>query len=245
MKSQRHKREENISIILFSNYSSGKKELHIPKAVFYGIFSIPLLLSAGLIVLAGLIFVKQNEINALRAQAEPYAQKIEELESKQADLSTENARLAGENAKLADENAMFLDEAAARAKEAENQYEGAPEGYPYMGNGGILLSAYSAEQPYMSINTHTDGEIVAAGDGIVTLIGSSDKYKYIVEITHDGGYITRYLCNKDVKTQLKEKTQVKTGDALFKIKVDNTQFDYQITFKNKPIDPIMVIEAKG
>ena len=238
MKSQRHKRKENVSIILFSNYRSENKELHIPRAVFYGIFSIPLLLAAGLAVLAGLVFSKQNEVNALRAQAEPYAQKIAELEAWQADLSAENARLADENAKLASE-------VQTQVRKAENQYEGAPDGYPYMGTGGILLSAYSEEQPYMSINTHTDGKIVAAGDGTVTLIGSSDEYKLIVEITHNDGYITRYLSNKDVETQLEENAQVKTGDALFKITVDNTQFDYQITFKNKPIDPITVIEAKG
>lgn len=238
MRSQRHKRKEKISIILLSDYRSKNKELHIPGAVFHRLFYIPLLLAAVFAVLAGMIFFKQNEIDVLRATIGPYTQRIEELEAKQADLDADNLRLADENAKL-------VNEAKAQAAKAENQYKGAPGGYPYMGVGGILLSSYSAGQPYMSINTHTDGTIVAAGDGTVTMVGSSDEYPLIVEIKHDDGYITRYLSNEAVDTLLQENTQVRTGDKLFTIKVDNTQFDYQIVFKNKPIDPITVIEAKG
>ena len=47
------------------------------------------------------------------------------------------------------------------------------------------------------------------------------------------------------QTQLKENSQVKKGDSLFAITVDNTHFDYQIIFEDKLIDPLMVIEAKG
>lgn len=199
---------------------------------------VPVVLLAVFVVLIGLIFFEQNEMRALRAQLEPYTQQIEQQEAKLANLNAENKRLT-------DENTLLKQEMETAEEEEKNPYQDAPNGYPYMGTGGILVSAYSAEQPYMSINTHTDGTIVAGGDGTVTSVSSDDTYPLIVEIRHADGYITRYLSNEAVQTQLQEDTQVKTGDTLFTITVDNTQFDYQIIYKNKPIDPLVVIEAKG
>lgn len=199
---------------------------------------VPVVILAVFVVLIGLVFFEQKEMIALRAQLEPYTQQIEQQEAKLADLNVENK-------KLADENMLLKQEMETAEEEEKNPYQDAPNGYPYMGTGGILVSAYSAEQPYMSINTHTDGEIVAGGDGTVTSVSSDDTYPLIVEIRHADGYITRYLSNEAVQTQLQENTQVKMGDTLFTITVDNTQFDYQIIYKNKTIDPLVVIEAKG
>lgn len=199
---------------------------------------VPFVILAVFVVLIGLIYFEQKEMIALRAQLEPYTQQIEQQEAKLADLNAENK-------KLTDENTLLKQEMETAEEEEKNPYQDAPNGYPYMGTGGILVSAYSAEQPYMSINTHTDGTIVAGGDGTVTSVSSDDTYPLIVEIQHADGYITRYLSNEAVQTQLQEDTQVNTGDALFTITVDNTQFDYQIIYKNKPIDPLVVIEAKG
>ena len=174
----------------------------------------------------------------LRAQLEPYTKQIEQQEAQLAQMSAENK-------KLADENTQLKGEMETATQPEENPYQDAPNGYPYMGTGGILISPYSDAQPYMSINTHTDGEIVAGGDGTITSVSSDDTYPLIVEIQHADGYITRYLSNEAAQTQLEENTQVKMGDTLFTITVDNTQFDYQIIYKNKPIDPLVVIEAKG
>ena len=199
---------------------------------------VPVVVLAVFVVLIGLIFFEQNEMRELHAQLEPYTQQIEQQEAKLANLNAENKRLT-------DENMLLKQEMETAEEEEKSPYQDAPNGYPYMGTGGILISAYSAEQPYMSINTHTDGTIVAGGDGTVTSVSSDDTYPLIVEIQHADGYITRYLSNEAAQTQLQEDTQVKTGDTLFTITVDNTQFDYQIIYKNKPIDPLVVIEAKG
>ena len=209
------------------------------RSVYRLLWYIPVVILAVFVGLIGFIFFQQKEMIELRAQLEPYTQQIEQQEAKLADLDAENKKLTDENTLLKQEKETVEEE------EVENPYQDAPNGYPYMGTGGILVSAYSAEQPYMSINTHTDGIIVAGGDGTVTSVSSDDTYPLIVEIQHADGYITRYLSNEAVQTQLQEGTQVKTGDTLFTITVDNTQFDYQIIYKNKPIDPLVVIEAKG
>lgn len=238
MKPQRHIRKESISILLVSHTAGKNKEIRMSSLVYRLLRYVPVVILAVFVVLIGLIFFEQNEMRALRAQLEPYTQQLEQQEAKLANLNAENKRLT-------DENTLLKQEMETAEEEEESPYQDAPNGYPYMGTGGILVSAYSAEQPYMSINTHTDGTIVAGGDGTVTSVSSDDTYPLIVEIRHADGYITRYLSNESVQTQLQEDTQVKTGDTLFTITVDNTQFNYQIIYKNKPIDPLAVIEAKG
>lgn len=238
MKPQRHIRKELISILLVSNTGGKNKEIQISRSVYSLLRYVPLVILAVFLVLIGLIFFKQRQVSTLRAQLEPYTKQIEQQETQLSDLSAKNK-------KLADENTQLKEEIETVTQQQENPYQDAPNGYPYMGAGGILVSAYSAEQPYMSINTHTDGEIVAGGDGTVTSVSSDDTYPLIVEIRHKDGYITRYLSNEAAQTQLQADTQVKTGDTLFTITVDNTQFDYQIIYKNEPIDPLVVIEAKG
>ena len=244
MKPQRHTRKEFISILFVSNTGGKNKEYHVSRPLFNLLRFVPLLILAVFLILAGVIFFEQKEVAALKTQLEPYKKQIEDLETKQESLSAENTKLLAENTQLKKE-AETEAESAEKTQPEENPYKDAPDGYPYLGTGGILVSEYSVEQPYMSINTHTDGQIVAAGDGTVTSIGSDDTYPLIMEIQHENGYITRYLSRQAAQTELEENAQVKTGDMLFTITVDDTQFDYQIIFKDEPIDPLLVIEAKG
>lgn len=238
MKPQRHIRKEFISILLVSNTGGKNKEIRLSRLVYRSLRYIPILILVFAFIMIGLLYFQKKQILQLRAQLEPYTKQIEQQEA-------QLARISAENQKLVNENTQLKEEIETATQLEENPYQDAPNGYPYMGAGGIVLSAYSDEQPYMSINTHTDGAIVAGGDGTITSVSSDDTYPFIVEIKHEDGYITRYLSNEAVQTQLQEDTQVKMGDTLFTITVDNTQFDYQIIYKNKPIDPLVVIEAKG
>lgn len=240
MKPQRHIRKEFISILLVSNTGGKNKEIRLSCPVYRLLRCTPVFIFAVVLILVGLLYFQQKQVQQLRAQLEPYTKQIEQQETQLAQMSAENQRLADENTQLKEEA-----ETVTEPQPEESLYQDAPNGYPYMGAGGILVSPYSDAQPYMSINTHTDGEIVAGGDGTITSVSSDDTYPLIVEIAHEDGYITRYLSNETAQTQIEENTQVKMGDTLFTITVDNTQFDYQIIYKNEPIDPLAVIEAKG
>lgn len=244
MKPQRHTRKEFISILFVSNIGGKNREYHLPRPFFNFLRFVPLIVLAVILGMGVIILSRQRELTALRSQLEPYKKQIEDLETKQESLSAENTKLMNENEQLKLE-AMNTEETEEETQSEENPYQDAPDGYPYMGAGGILISPYSKQQPFMSINTHTDGAIVASGDGTVTSVSSDDTYPLIVEIQHDKGYITRYSSREAAQTQLEEDAQVKTGDTLFTITVDDTQFDYQIIYGNEPIDPLMVIEAKG
>lgn len=238
MKSQRHIRKEFISILLISHTGEKNKEIRLSGEIYRLLRLIPIAALAVVLILIGLLFFEQRQVQQLEARLEPYTKQLEQQEA-------QLAKINAEKQKLADENTQLKAEMETAAQQEESPYQDAPNGYPYMGAGGILISPYSDAQPYMSINTHTDGEIVAGGDGTITSVSSDDTYPLIVEIKHEDGYITRYLSNEAVQAQLQEDTQVKMGDTLFTITVDNTQFDYQIIYKNKPIDPLAVIEAKG
>ena len=45
--------------------------------------------------------------------------------------------------------------------------------------------------------------------------------------------------------QVEEGTQVQIGDVLAAIRTENTQMDYQVLLEGEPIDPLIVLEAKG
>ena len=245
MKPQRHSRKEFITILFVSNTGGKNKEYHIARPLYNLLRFVPLLIVAAFLIMGGLLYFNHKELATLQTQLEPYQKQIEQLETTQESLSAENTRLIAENEQLKQEAEKEEASTAEETQPEENPYQDAPDGYPYTGAGGMLISSYSEQQPYMSINTHTEGEIIAAGDGTVISVGSDDTYPLIVEIQHENGYITRYSSREAAQTQLQENTQVKTGDTLFTITVDDTQFDYQIIFENEPIDPLLVIEAKG
>ena len=107
------------------------------------------------------------------------------------------------------------------------------------------MSNYSEEEPYLSISMHEEGNIVATGNGTVITVSSDDTYPVIVEVEHEKGYKTRYLCRQEAEVKATEGAQVEAGDTLFTITTDETQLDYQILFEEEAIDPLTVIEAKG
>ena len=119
-----------------------------------------------------------------------------------------------------------------------------PRRYPYTGI-STVLSDYSAQQPYLSLNTHSDGNVVATGDGMVVTVDSDDTYAHIIEVEHNNGYKSRYMCRQEAQTQIQAGAQVQAGDILLTVLTDDTQLDYQILFEEEAIDPLTVFEAKG
>lgn len=217
----------------------------MPRIAFHLFFLVLFLIGATIALLTGLLLSKQPKQDALRGQLASSEQIIAQLEADKESMRAENARLSEENEQLRKAADDLGKETETESEDGTEPYPDAPNDYPYQGTGGMLVSTYSAEQPYMSITTHTDGTVIAAGDGMVVSISSSDTYPLIVELSHEGGYMTRYMCSGQAQAQVQENAEVKAGDTLFTITTDNTQFDYQILFENEPIDPLMVIEAKG
>lgn len=242
---QKHKHKKSFSVLVISNTGQSNKQFHL------SLFSIRLLVILLLLICAAFgwytywfLAANRNEA-ALHEQIDSQAQLIQQLELEKESLNNENLALATENESLrhaANENAEEAEMKLAAESEPESD-SSFPSRYPYS-ESVILIAAYSDEHPYLSISTQEEGSIIAAGDGTITAVTSDDTYPLIIEINHGNGYITRYMCQQDTEPLLEEGSQVQIGDNLVALSID-TQLDYQVTYEEQPIDPLIVLEAKG
>lgn len=250
---QRHKHKESFSVLLIPNTGGKSKQFHVTR------FSVRVCVSALVLVLlavtgaaawTGYQFSRQENI---RRQLTQQKEKIETLEAENQALEKEKETLFAEMETLRQEKRAAAEtetESAADAgREADEESipekdTSIPRRYPYTGI-STVLSNYSAEQPYLSLNTDSDGNVVATGDGMVVTVDSDDTYAHIIEVEHNNGYKTRYMCRQEAQSQMKVGAQVQAGDILLTVLTDDTQLDYQILFEEEAIDPLTVFEAKG
>lgn len=243
MKKPRHKHKESFSLLLISNTGRSSRQYHLSLSAvrMLLVFLLIICVFAGFLVYQ--CFTGFRKQNTLHRQLTAQEQQVLQLETEKESLNYEILSLSSEIEALRNASGNISDEDTA-GTEPEPEKVPLPSRYPYTGT-GILASTYSEEQPYISITTYSEGDIVAAGDGTVTTVSSDETYPFIVEVEHEGGYITRYSARSEVQAELTEGTQVKSGDVLFTIITDDTQFDYQIIFNGELTDPLTIIEAKG
>lgn len=248
MKRERHKRKETFSVLLISNTGRRNRQFHI--SLFWSrllIFLLILLLAAAGVMgwMIYRLLPGYGTQESLRVQLDSQQQMVTQLETEKEQLNQEKLTLEQENEALRQTALAEMNETVKEGAEEEPAADTSiPRGYPSSGT-SVVISSYSEEQPYLSINLHEEGNVVATGNGTVILVTEDDTYPAIVEVEHDKGYRTRYMCLQSVDVQATEGAQVETGDILFKITADDTQLDYQILFEGEAIDPLTVIEAKG
>lgn len=246
---QRHKHKETFSVLLIPNTGGKSRQFHVSRFSFrlgVGVLAVLLLAVAGAAAWTGFQFTRQESV---RRQVTQQKETIETLEAQMQALEQEKGTLLAELETMQNETVSDAQNAAEEGAEAET--ESAPEKdtsvprrYPYNGI-STVLSDYSAEQPYLSLNTNLDGNVVATGDGMVVTVESDDTYAHIIEVEHNNGYKSRYMCRQEAQTQIQAGAQVQAGDILLTVLTDDTQLDYQILFEEEAIDPLTVFEAKG
>ncbi len=244
MKEQRHKRKESFSILLISNTGQSNRHFRISLFGLRMLVLIPVLIG---IVIAGLayqLFMNYGNETALRGQIVSQSQMIQQLEDEKEAWNNEKIELTEENESLRQQLQEDTEIYEADSAEESGPDSSFPSRYP-CSETGMLADTYSAEHPYLSISMQAEGSIVAAGDGTVTSVGSDDTYPLIIEIEHGNGYKTRYMCLQDVTSRPEEGTSVKVGDTLITIETETAQLDYQVILNDQPIDPLMVLDAKG
>ncbi len=249
----RHIHKETFSVLLIPNTGGKSRQFHVTRFSFrlcVSVFILVLLAVAGAAAWTGYQFTRQENV---RGQLAEQREKIETLEEEKQALEQEKETLLTEVETLQQEKTAAVAAEAESAADAggEAQEESVPEKdtsvprrYPYTGI-STVLSDYSEEQPYLSLNTSSDGNVVATGDGMVVAVDSDDTYAHIIEVEHNNGYKTRYMCRQEAQTQMQVGAQVQAGDILLTVLTDDTQLDYQILFEDEAIDPLTVFEAKG
>lgn len=253
MKQRRHKHKESFSILLISHTGRESRQFHISLFSFRIFLLFILLLCVSIGCLIFFILSERRTEDELLLQLGSRDQIIQEIEQEKASLEEQMNSLEQEKLILESEIDTMRSAIAAGVEKAEAQAameEGTqtdstfPSLYPSTGS-GILVSSYSEEQPYLSISAHSEGNIIAAGDGTVITVTSDDTYPQIIEVSHPSGYTTRYMCRQEARLETQEGAEVLAGDTLLIITTDETQLDYQVIFDGAPIDPLTVIEAKG
>lgn len=248
MNNQRHKRKESLSVLLISNTGRDNRQFNIPVPMLR---LLPAVLILILAVMGWLIYefsANQKTQAALHTQLAEQEELVQQLTSEKDQLNNEKQVLTDENATLRQQ----MEEAQAAAEEAAGQEEpedpadnpAYPGRYPYSG-ASVLLSSYTEEQPYLAISAYAGGTVTAAGDGTVVASSSDDIYRHIIEVSHETGYKTRYLCHQSAELSVEEGATVHAGDILLTITTDETQLDYQVIYEDAPIDPLSVIDARG
>lgn len=243
MKDQRHKRRETYSILVVSNLDRKSRQFHITRSTPYLLIFFMLLICTA----AGGVFTqfaaKDLQISELLEQSKNQEQLTESLEAEKVALEIRTQELIEENTAL--EQALKLklnDQKEAKAEpDSDSTF---PSLYP-ASSAGVLTSEFSEEHPYISIAANKGSNIIAAGDGRVTAIDSDNDYSHIIEIEYESGYKTRYLYGHNAELEVEENSQVHGGDTLFTITRDGTELDYQVLYEDTPVNPVLVIEAKG
>lgn len=244
MKFQRHKRKESFSVLLVSNTDRHSRQFQISlfSIRLAGLILLVLCLAAGWIVYC--LAIGNREQSALQSQISAKEELIGQLQEENKTLRQTNEQMetakAQEHAKTEEEKQSTEEQKNTAPKKDST----VPSRYPTQGS-SILQSAYSPEHPSLTIQVYTGGSVIAAADGMVTAVSSDNTYRYIIDIRHDSGYITRYLCCQEAELKISEGTAVRTGDVLLSVNVNDIQLDYQIVYNDAPVDPFTVIDARG
>lgn len=242
MNGQKHKRKESFSILLISHTGQDNKQFNLSSGSLRLFIIIPVLIAAVLVGLVYTVWAGYGNEKILRSQINTQAQKIKQLEEEKEALNSENLALTSENEALRGETSEKSEETSmSDASQTDSDF---PSRYP-CSETGMLLDTYSEEHPYLSISMQAEGSIVAAGNGMIKSVSSDGTYPLIIEIQHADGYLTRYMCQQDVTDKPSAGTQVHAGDILATITAETAQLDYQVVLNDQPIDPLMILDAKG
>ncbi len=259
MGSRKHRHKESFSVLLISNTGQSSRHFHVSAALMrlLGVFILCLCAAFGWLMYEYLTddritgsYVSAREDTdhtELMDQITEYEKTIQRLEEEKDALSRQNDELTSENKALLAAARTTQDENGVNAEKADAVPEADlafPSRYPYSETGEVS-EKYSDAHPYISIVTQARGEVVAAADGTVVTVGSDDTYPLIIEIEHGNGYRTRYMMPQEATPLPEEGAHVQSGTALVTVGANNTQLDYQVLYEEKPIDPLIVFEAKG
>ena len=259
MKSRRHRRKESFSVLLISNIGQNTRHFHVSSSLLrlFTVFVLFVCASFGWLMYAYLSDseITSSYVNAsedtthteLLDQIADQEQQIQRLEEEKNALDRRNNELITENKALLAAAKTTMDAAGTNGSDYDSNPEkdpAYPSRYPYSETGEVS-DKYSDNHPYVSIDTQVEGNIIAAGSGTISMIGSDDTYSLIIEIEHGNGYKTRYMLLQNAEPLYEEGAQVQAGTAIVPVNTNNTQLDYQVIYRDKPIDPLIVFEAKG
>ncbi|MCI9316201.1 MAG: M23 family metallopeptidase [Lachnospiraceae bacterium] len=223
--------------MLFMDSKDGRvRQMWIGSALIESIF---LIAFVAVVVLAVICSRNSKKIDLLEEETAKQQEEIVKLTEENADLVSLREELTDKvtilsdtiNQKVEEEEAM--EEARARAH--------MPVGFP-MSSSASLAEA-EGENPMVKLSGAEGASIIAAADGTVVSITTDSGYLHCIRIDHGNGYNSIY--RNDGDAMVKEGDEVVRGAILYVIGEENTELGYQITYDEKYIDPMDLINIDG
>lgn len=237
---ERHKRREIYSFILVSNMDNRSRQLSISAVKLKVLLTILLFLVLTIGVFLYLFFSRSSKEYILENKLQAQEQQLIKLEEEITRLTEYADTLSKEKEELQETMEKTLPQ---ENIEEVSSGENIPKLYPLDGEGNTI-STFTVEQPYLIIDILKGNNVIATGDGVVTLIDYDDNYTHSIEIDHGEGYISRYLCKQKVEIKVEEGSQVKARDSVFAVVANNTQLYYQVMLNNEPLNPFQVMKGE-
>ncbi len=233
----KRKRKYNYTLMLFVDSKEGRiRQMGIGPAV---IESLAIVGFVVLFTLSVICAVRGNKVEELQGISREQADRITELEEENADLTALREELTDKVTILSDtinqkvEEEEALEEAYAQAH--------MPVGFPM--SSSASLEEADTEEPMVKLNGAEGNSVIASADGTIISITTDASYLHSIKIDHGNGYVSIY--RNDGEAMVKEGDEVVRGAILYVIGEDNTELGYQVTYDEKYMDPMELINIDG
>lgn len=233
----KRQRKYNYTLMLFVDSKEGRiRQMGIGPAVIESIAVIGLVV---LFALAILCAVRGNRLEEMQNLNQSQADRIQELEEENTDLRALREELTEKVTILSDTINQKVEEEEA-LEEAQAQAH-MPVGFPM--SSSASLEEADSEEPMVKLNGTEGNSVIASADGTVISITTDTSYLHCIKIDHGNGYVSIY--RNDGDAMVKEGDEVVRGAILYVIGEENTELGYQITYDEKFMDPMELINIDG
>lgn len=236
----KHTKKTKYMIMLFTDSAKGGiRQMSIGPAVIRFVMFVQVAVVAVLAVFCYKNGRQSEQIVTLETQNQEQADKIAKLEAENADLAALREELRDKVTILSDTINQKVEEE--EALEEERAAAHMPVGFP-MSSSAALEEADSGE-PMVKLTGSEGNSVIASGDGIVLSVATDSVYHNCIRIDHGNGYVSIYRNNGDV--MVREGDEIVRGAILYVMGEENTELGYQITYDEKYIDPMELINIDG
>lgn len=233
----RRKRKYNYTLMLFVDSKEGRiRQMGIGPAIIESLAVVILVVAAVLLVLC---VTRGKEVEVLRHLNQEQYDRIAELEAENEDLTALREELTDKVTILSDTINQKVEEEEA-LEEAQAQAH-MPVGFPM--SSSASLEEADTDDPMVKLNGTEGNSVIASGDGTVLSITTDTSYLHCIKIDHGNGYVSIY--RNDGEAMVKEGDEVVRGAILYVIGEENTELGYQITYDERYMDPMELINIDG
>lgn len=233
----KRQRKHNYTLMLFVDSKEGRiRQMGIGPTVIESVAIVCLII---LLALAVLCAVRGNQVEELQKINQSQADRIAELEEENTDLVALREELTDKVTILSDTINQKVEEEEA-LEEAQAQAH-MPVGFPM--SSSASLEEADGDEPMVKLNGTEGNSVIASADGTVISITTDTSYLHCIKIDHGNGYVSIY--RNDGDAMVKEGDEVVRGAILYVIGEENTELGYQITYDEKYMDPMELINIDG